>query len=391
MRTEADLVDAIEALASEAPSREDILAGMKDRRRRRAGPRRSRPWLVPAAAAAVVLAIVAALATAGVFRGSRSSQAPATAGPTGRYPCQTVSRPSFDGFAIGPVPDLSNTISSVESCAGYRSVRLFTTSGGYVGDIVLYAAGVFDTALLDGARKVTGSGITGYDASVPPASSESCASSSSRPAPVSGCTSLPALVWQYAPHAWAAMTRLDSGGGVSAQFFGSDPISKQLSIAATVRPAVRLPILTPFRIANLSGLRPLAANGSARPAGTTENDAGAQLDLAVPGSGTGCPSSAACTSAVIVGVESTVSASLPLANFPGPRFIIGSTTGVLSHTGGITALRFVTHHWSVIITIADAAAGVTTATLVRIARSMSFAASHTDTSTWHTFAQALPR
>ncbi len=404
MTTESDLRFAIERLADEAepePFVERILQSAHGSVI--AADRRRSQRLLPLVAAAAVAVI--AVGVAATWYSSSDGTASDTVTPTSTLPCATPNTPSFTTFSVGRVSDLDSQIVSAATCSGYRTRDYYTSSGGILGSITLYRKGTFgDAAVVKFGRPVHGNGISGYY--VTGDAHRLCSPS----ATTRGPCFMAGVAWQYADHAWATISVLDPElltargqheGGVAATFFGSNPLAKLLAMAAAVHPDRSQALVRPFRVADLAGLLPLSAD-----TGTTSlhhNDvgrAGARLLLSAPGNGSGCPSGAACTDDISINVESTVSPpGGSLGDFRGRRVRIGSHAGLLtSSTQSIGTqkytrapeLRFQVDHWFVIIRLDNAHSHVTDDQLVRIARSMTFAPSTTDSGTWYTFNHALP-
>lgn len=392
MIIEFDLQASIEELANEGdPSA--VVSRLLERAT--AQPiRRQLRLVLPLAAAAVV----AALAVGAAFVVSdRSSNRHTGAVPsaTTAAPCTTSTTPSFTTFSVGPVPDLTDTITVATTCAGYRVRWYYTTSGGVLGVITLYQPGVFDPATTRTGRRVNGSGISGYYADQLPDAALGRTCTAQRPTFACG----PGIAWQYAPGAWATINSgsLHNPGGFAKAFFGTDPIAKLLTVAAAVRPDDHQALRSPFRLGTLAGTLPLTAGTSTTSLhGNDVGQAAANLELAVPGSGRHCPQNAACTAAVTINVNSTVDPpGSSLGGFSGRRVQIGSSTGLLitgttRGPGPQRQLRFQSGHWVAIIQVTNPDAGITDNQLLTLARGMTFAPSTTDSATWYPFNQAVP-
>lgn len=390
MTSESDLRASIEELANEADPSVVV------NRLQHVSPGRSpRPrMLLPIAAAAAVVAIAIGVAAVGLRHGGGTKTGDiAKATPT--LPCATTTTPSFTTFTVGPVSDLDTTITSATTCAGYQKRSFYTTSGGLLGSITVYQPHVFHEAAVQGAKRVTGSGLKGYYVSeLPdPASGGPCRAKTA----VAPC--LPGLAWQYAAGAWATITSdaLPNPGGLAKIFFGADPVAKLLSVAAAVRTDAKQSLISSFRLGDLAGLLPLSAATATTSLHHNEvGQAASQLDVAVPGQGHGCPGGAACTGAVSINVDSTVDPpGSSLGAFTGRHVRIGSSNGLLisgkQRVPIGRQLRFQSGHWFVIIIVLDDHAGITDDQLLKIARNMTFAPSTTDSATWFRFNEALPR
>jgi hypothetical protein len=125
---------------------------------------------------ATIAALVIAVTNGTAGRNRRSVPAgptPSTASSmeawvlaNGRH-CITDTTPRFDTFTIDPVPGVGTTMVTPTTCAGLRNRILYASGGATLGDVTLYAPGVFDQSVLAGATTVSGHGITGYVLDLP--------------------------------------------------------------------------------------------------------------------------------------------------------------------------------------------------------------------------------
>ena len=382
MTSETDLHSAIDELAAEAkpaPFVDRVVEAAAE-----PGVSVRRRWsrhVLPLAAAAAVVAVAVGLAVA--LRPADDRTASDSVVPTSTLQCATSRTPSFVTFSVGPVAGVEGlNTNNATTCAGYQSQSYFTNASS----ITIYRQGVFNLGLLGNSRAVHGRGISGFYLPSLRDGHGRCAIDLA----AKTCTAPPGLAWEYKPGAWATITANPMPPTKDA----AKVAAELLAVAAAVHPDSALALITPFRVSDLAGLQPLTAMGGTKsPHPYDVGEAGATLQLAVPGSGSGCPAHAACTDDVSVSVLSTVDPpGSSLGDFTGQPVTIGRSTGLLisAKRGEPRELRFQVNHWVTIITVDDPNSSVTNDQLVRIARSMTFAQSTTDSGTWFQFDHALP-
>lgn len=399
MFTDDELRQACRDLADEAPDVTRMVARLPVRT-----PRQSRAArLAPACVAVAVVALTVCLA---VFLPPSRQNAPTprptsglAGGPTSEHPCDTVGRPDLTDVKVGSVAGLASFSSSTSSCSGYAERELDTPAGFGVGLVRQYRKGVFDTRLIEHARRVSGNGIDGYLGTatqrqlspdqtpttyvctelVEPTSSDAHRSLQ----PVPGCKNQSPifLAWQYAPDSWALV--IDDRSPFGDTFFDAKPARDLLRVAAAVDTAHPAPVRVPVAFDQLPD--PLRAVGVA----VFRNRAGRLLNVVIELGAVGvhgCPRPKACT----IG-EVGLSPRSHAPRLTGTPFAVQSRTAYLTDHGedrpDIT-LELWTGRWLLLVA-QTSDRPVDDDTLVAVARSASYARS-TATATWFPAEDALP-
>jgi hypothetical protein len=225
MRTEQDLRAALALLDEHAPTE---CAGLLNEPRTKSRRHRVLPLAgVVAAVAAVAIAVPLLV----------SGRETPTTPPAAAYEPPVTLRYSF---TVDDVPGYTITPSAIERDVQRADITIGSDSTtGAAGAIYVYARGAFDPTAAKGGRPVEVNGHAGYFATL---TSPTLRSNDTKPA------ILDAVVWQYAPDAWA-MVQVDfrsllDGASIDTQF-------AELKIARAVHTGHPHAFQVPFRFGYL--------------------------------------------------------------------------------------------------------------------------------------------
>jgi hypothetical protein len=236
MRTEQDLRAAFTVLEDNAPLE---IADLVDE----SAPRhRLRTNLTLAAAAATVVAVavgVPALVSRHNSAGSGQVSTPPASPPPAAHPEAPVS--VRYSFTVGSMPGYTFTPYSVHR--NFQRTDITIGSGGNgqsaQGQVYVFAPGAFDPASAKRGKAVPVNGHPGYFASLALA----------EPVPNDN-TKLPAVVWQYAPNAWA-MVQADFRDLEALRGKPVDAQAEEVKIAREVHTDQPQALRVPFRFGYL--------------------------------------------------------------------------------------------------------------------------------------------
>jgi hypothetical protein len=415
--TVRELRAAIDELAADAPDLTALAARLNDDARDRS-PRRSttRRWKTLAAPVAAALIVVSVVVAVVALTHSGNGHRSARPGPGHGLTCGPAGTAgSFDTFSVNRLPGLDTSSWLPTVCPGLRKMS-YTTLGDR---ITLYDRGVFPSALLRGAPKVRGFGITGYSVTLPadptlcglaqprptariavplkptttPPGTNTSAEPASSDSAAASC-SLPALAWRYAPDAWGVVMRSPGAPVPPGSKSRSRPSALQIAAAVDPTPK-RLPVAV--RVGHLPADYAVGEVESSPPDNT-----GYDMESHINAGPSGVPTDCSVTSCSAAGLIIDVSTSIDKqfsTGWKGTSIEVNGMHGVAvdlknAPQGNMTAdysamLVFGGSHWYVIMS-ASAASRLSTSDLLAVAKGLTFAARPTDTASWFSADRDLP-
>lgn len=374
MPTETDLRAALFSLEQDAPTTEDVLAGLQLHAGRQRPAARRRRWTVAIPAAAVAALAITVLAVVLAPRHHVGPSAPKQVQEADGAGVPTYAAPTdlTFGFTVDPVGGYTITPAQVLPHLWQASVRS-TTSSDTNGAVTVFATGAFDAATVSKGKAVTVNGRAGFFGPV------------ADPLGGTGTAPLDAVTWQYAPDSWA-MVRIDFGQTTGV--LRSVAEAQELAIARAVHPGHLQVLRIPFRVGYLPA-RVFAVSAS----GDTDPQGGA-LGLA---DGRGTADTAPFQSAITIWVDNARDPNLVFCPSGDPayvRFTLRGHTGCFFHNGpggAVAGLQVDLDRGHVEILVAADHAGIySSAQLLRIAASITTAPDLASPDTWFDARTALP-
>jgi len=247
MITESDLRAVLTDEARDISDPDEIIG-----RVHLAEPRRQpsvRRWLVPAAAAA---AVVAAITAVGLVVGDRHN---GSAGPE-----STTTLPGLLGedlwytMTVNPVAGYDVTYREFDRTAVSSSIMLPHGDGSSIGGVTAYAPGTYDATAVKKGQRTTVQGRPAYYGKTR----------------MSGSL-MPTLAWQPSPGRWIV---IQGWNDTATRARHLDPLTEEMRVAAAVDVSAAEPIRLPFRVGYLPAGR-LVRHVSlhmTKPAGETDLD-----------------------------------------------------------------------------------------------------------------------